>query len=89
MATLERRLQILLDEERYSRVAEQAARRGASVATVIRDAIDLAYPSNIDVRVEAVNRLLGFESTDTPDHDDTAWGETRDAMDAELAGRFS
>lgn len=36
------RLQILLDEERYQRVAAEAKRKRLSVAAVIRDAIDAA-----------------------------------------------
>lgn len=36
------RLQILLDEERYQRVAAEAQRKRLSVAAVIRDAIDTA-----------------------------------------------
>lgn len=35
-----RRLQLLLDEERYQRVAAKAKRERLSVAAVIRDAID-------------------------------------------------
>ena len=37
---MERRLQILLDEERYARISAAAKRRGVSVATVVREAID-------------------------------------------------
>jgi len=36
----ERRLHLLLDEARYQRVAAEARRRGVSVASVIREAID-------------------------------------------------
>lgn len=38
--SLDRRLQLLLDEERYARVAAIAERDRRSVASVIRDAID-------------------------------------------------
>lgn len=41
-----RRLQILLDEGRYARLEERASRRGASVATLVREAIDIAYPQD-------------------------------------------
>ena len=37
------RLQLLLDEERYERVAEVAREQRISVAAVIRDAIDREY----------------------------------------------
>lgn len=88
MAVLERRLQLLLDEQRYARVSEEAARRGASVATVIRDAIDLAYPSGYDVRVASVRKLLASAVDELADLDDAAWAETRAAMEAELVERF-
>jgi len=42
---LTRRLQILLDPERYDRLATRASERGASVALLIREAIDAAYPA--------------------------------------------
>ena len=42
---LDRRLQLLLDDARYRRVAAAAAERKTSVAAVIRDAIDLALPA--------------------------------------------
>ncbi|MEL4359047.1 MULTISPECIES: hypothetical protein [unclassified Luteococcus] len=89
MAVLERRLQLLLDEQRYARVAEEATRRGASVATVIRDAIDLAYPSGYEVRVQSVRNLLASADGEPADLDDAAWRETREAMEAELVGRFA
>ncbi len=45
MAELTRRLQVLLDEPRWTRLERQARRRGTSVATLVREAIDLAFPS--------------------------------------------
>lgn len=39
-ATMSRRLQLLLDEGRYQRVAAEAKKKRLSVAAVIRDAID-------------------------------------------------
>ena len=43
MATLERRLRMLLDAERMDRVTREAERSGRSVSAVIRGAIDFAY----------------------------------------------
>ncbi|WIY81999.1 hypothetical protein [Propionimicrobium sp. PCR01-08-3] len=90
MSTLERRLQILLDEQRYQRIAAEAERRGGSVASVVRDAIDLAFPPDQDLRIQAVGRLLGHDpSGEAPDLDDRAWAKTREAMENELIERFS
>ena len=61
---MERRLQILLDRERYERLAREAESRGTSVAQVVRDAIDRALPSTSRRRKEAAVRIL--EAPDTP-----------------------
>ncbi len=57
MAVLTRRLQILLDEERMQRLERRAQRSGTSVAALIRDAIDLAFPDE-ERRRAAGRRLL-------------------------------
>ncbi len=89
MATLARRLQLLLDDDRYERVAAEAARRGGTVSSVIREAIDIAYPMAHQTRVVAIEHLLRHDARAEPaDPDDALWGETRDALDAELAERF-
>lgn len=41
MSALERRVQLLLEQERFDRIAERALLTGSSVNAVIRDAIDL------------------------------------------------
>ncbi len=58
MCMYERRLQVLLDQARYERVAAQARRRRVSVAMVIRDAIDVALPADIDERRGAYEAIV-------------------------------
>lgn len=58
MCMYERRLQLLIDQGRYERVAAQARRRRVSVAMVIRDAIDVALPVDIDERRSAFNAIV-------------------------------
>jgi DNA-binding MurR/RpiR family transcriptional regulator len=55
---LEHRLQILLDEERHSRITSVARERGVSVATVVREAIDRGVADPGDRRRAAGRRLL-------------------------------
>ncbi|MDN5749059.1 MAG: ribbon-helix-helix protein, CopG family [Pseudonocardia sp.] len=55
---LDHRLQILLDEERYQRVASLARARGVSVAAVVRDAIDRGLPSTPARRSAALSTIL-------------------------------
>lgn len=55
---LTRRTQILLDEERHARLEERARRTGASVGSLIRHAIDVAYPAAPSDRERAGQQLL-------------------------------
>jgi hypothetical protein len=66
MYMLDRRLQILLDEERYRRVSGEARRRKTSVAQVVREAIDVAFPSDQGRRRAAAKRILGVEPMPMP-----------------------
>jgi predicted DNA-binding protein len=61
---LTRRLQILLDEERYRRLAAVAADRGTSVAAVVREAVDRGLMQPDAQRRAAAARLL--EAEDMP-----------------------
>jgi hypothetical protein len=65
MSNLERRVQILLDEPRYRRVASEARRRHVSVAAVLRDAID-QMTSGADSRRDAIAAVLAAEPMAVP-----------------------
>lgn len=64
---LERRLQILIDEGRYRRIASLATARGVSVATVVREAIDRGLPAEPARRARAMRRILAAEPMVVPD----------------------
>lgn len=64
---MSRRLQILIDEERYERVQALARQRGTSVATVIREAIDRGLPSAQQRRSAAARRILAAEPMEIGD----------------------
>lgn len=66
MLMLERRLQILLDEARYQRVAAEAKHRGVSVASVVREAIDRALPASAPRRRAAAERILAAADMPVP-----------------------
>jgi len=78
MPNLERRVQILLDEPRYRRVAGEAQRRHVSVATVVREAID-QMTSVAETRKDAITEILAAEPMAVPS--DPA--ELRRELDAE------
>lgn len=78
---LRRRLHILLDEDRYRRVAAEASARGVSVARVIREAIDALLPADRGRRARAARRILAAPPMPVPDPD-----ELRREMDEFRAG---
>lgn len=63
---LEHRVQILLDEARYRKVAAEARRRRQSFAAVVREAID-HLPNDVERRKAAVDALLAAEPMKLPD----------------------
>ncbi len=66
MRMFERRLQILLDDDRYRRVEHVARERGTSVAAVIREAIDRGLPATESVRSSAASRVLEAPDMEVP-----------------------
>ena len=60
------RLQILIEESQRQRLERVAAARGTSVATVVREAIDLAFPAAADQRSAAAAEVLAAEPMDVP-----------------------
>lgn len=72
MSVMERRLQLLLDAERYALVAGEAARSGRSVASVIREAIDVRFEQESEQarRSEAMRAFLAMGSDEGVDDGD-------------------
>jgi hypothetical protein len=66
MSMLTRRLQVLLDEERHRRLETEAARRGVPVAVLVREALDAAYPTSVEERRAAGDRVLAAEPMPVP-----------------------
>ena len=64
---LTRRLQILIDEERYQRLERAAEKSRRSVAAAIREAIDLAYPADLEEKREAAEAILSAPQIEVPD----------------------
>lgn len=77
----DRRVQLLLDRERYERLEVEAARRGVSVAAVIREAIDWAVGGDVDSRAEAAAQLLAAEPMEVGE-----WAEEKRRLADELSG---
>ena len=84
MSMLKERLQVLIGVEQRQRLEREAAARGTSVATLVREAIDLTFPPAHLRKAAAALTILGAESTDVPASADDLVAELHD-----LRGRRS
>lgn len=66
---LNRLLEILIDEDRWSRLEREASRRGVPVGLLVREAIDERFPADADRRRAALQAVLDAEGMDVPDAD--------------------
>ncbi len=83
MCMYDRRLQILIDDERLGRVRRRAETTNRSVADVIREAIDVALPVDRDRRRVAAARVLAAEPSPVGEP-----GELRAELEAIRAGEL-
>jgi len=66
MSMLTRRLQLLIDPDRYRRLEAAARERKTSVAEVVRDAIDTALPGVDAKRRRAAREILAAPPMPVP-----------------------
>lgn len=64
-----RRLQILIDDERYAMLERESQRTGRPVAELIREAVDERYAMDPAARRQAYERVLAAEPMPVDD-----WG---------------
>jgi hypothetical protein len=67
MSMLDRRLQVLIDEDRWTRLDREASRRGVSVAVLVREAIDRRFPGDMDARRAALQAILDAAPMEVPE----------------------
>ena len=76
---------MLLDQERWTRLAQESQRTGRSVGAIVRDALDRHF-SVADVqaqRAAAIEWLLARPAGSGPD-----WEETKRLLDEEIEERL-
>ncbi len=82
---LSRRLQILIDEDRYERVSSEARSRGVPVAVIVREAIDRSFPGEATRRA-AIDEILAAEPMSVPETVEELRREVESAHAATSAG---
>jgi predicted DNA-binding protein len=86
MSTLSRRTQLLLDEERHRRLADEAHRTGRSIGALVREAIDVRFErgEEDERRRAAADALLSAPRPSDPEPD---WSEVeRELLDSSPTG---
>lgn len=66
MSMLQRRLQVLIDDERHARLRAIALERGVSIGVVVREALDRGLAAPDARRASAGARILAAEPMDVP-----------------------
>lgn len=61
MSRYTKRTQVLLSEEQYERLMREARARGYSLGSLIRDAVEQAYPEDRGPRLKAAREIAGME----------------------------
>lgn len=87
MHMLNRRLQVLVDDERYDRLSRESERLGAPVGELVRRAIDREFPAPSPDRAAAARALLSMPPPpgDGPEPD---WEQQKREMLDERARKF-
>ncbi|MEX1093436.1 MAG: hypothetical protein WEB67_00510 [Acidimicrobiia bacterium] len=76
-----RRLQILLEPEQFDRLERVSEETGASIGSLVRDAVDRYYPGQSLTKEAAIERLLSSESVPMDD-----WEIEKERMIDEMWG---
>lgn len=76
-----RRLQILLEPEQFERLERISEETGASIGSLVRNAVDRYYPGQSLTKEAAIERLLSSESVPMED-----WEIEKERMVDEMWG---
>lgn len=71
MATLTRRLQILVEQRRFERLEHLARQRGTTVAALVRQALDHVFDDDWADTTAAADSFLARQPIDLGDWDDS------------------
>ncbi|WP_460942708.1 hypothetical protein [Okibacterium endophyticum] len=88
MATLERRVQILLDPAQYAVLEAEAHEKHRSIASIIRESIDERLDRGQATRRRAAADFVAYAQGNTGDTSLHDWREGKQALDNQLADTF-
>lgn len=88
MSKLEKRLQILLDEDRFDRLSSESRVTGRTVGAIVRSSIDLHFASSTAVAERAAAARFLLDSTAEPQGSEPAWRESKAALEEDLDTKF-
>lgn len=83
MSALERRLQVLLDAERFARLEAESASTGRSIGAIVRTAIDQHFSTASLERTRAAAGRRILAATATPSGVEPDWAESKATLVAE------
>ena len=81
---LSHRLQLLIDDAQYDRLARQAQLEGRSIGALVRHAIDMAWAEPNSRKRSAAELILDAEPMDVPDPE-----QLRRELEDARGGRFT
>lgn len=77
---MNRRLQVLVEEERFAHLARIARQRDTTVAALVREALDRSYPLELLPAAVAAERFLAREPIDLG----ASWDELKLEIESSL-----
>ncbi len=60
MSKFSKRTQVLLSEAQYERLLRESMARGCSMGSLIRDAVEQAYPEDTEKKQKALESILSM-----------------------------
>lgn len=87
MATLEKRVQVLFDPDRYAQVEAEARMRGVSVGAFIREAVDTQIDERRDRAAQTLEELFARADA-TPQSPLPSWEEMKADHENEMDPMF-
>ncbi|HEY3738103.1 MAG TPA: hypothetical protein VGL26_11745 [Jatrophihabitans sp.] len=85
MSQMERRFQLLLDQERFDRLSSQAEESHCSVSRLIREALDFWWSDNeVEIKRNDAALHMLMRTADRTEGEEEDWPTSKAFLDAEF-----